>query len=154
MSSNEERFWAKVDKSGECWEWTAGKNAQGYGVIRIDGQRTKAHRASYAFDNGPIPEGLIIDHVCRNTGCVKPTHLRVVTSKQNSENLDGPHSHNVTSGVRGVYRTQNNKWQARVTHGGVIHSAGYFHTIPEAEAAVIALRNRLFTHNDADRRAS
>lgn len=154
MSAFEDRFWQKVDKSGECWTWTAAVTTWGYGVIKDSGKMKKAHRLAYEFDNGTIPDGLHIDHICRNRACVKPAHLRAVTQKQNNENLDGPHGHNVTSGVRGVYQGRNGRWQARVSHNGKIYSAGYYATIPEAEAAVIAKRNELHTHNDADRRDS
>lgn len=151
MSGFEYNFWQKADKSGECWNWNASKNRFGYGTMRVGPKVKKAHRLAYEFDNGPIPEGLVIDHICRNRSCVKPAHLRIATQKQNGENLDGAHSHNVNSGVRGVYKHRN-KWQARTTHGGKIYSGGLFPSIEEAEAAVIALRNRLHTHNDADRR--
>jgi len=147
-----ERFWSHVEKTEGCWNWTANKNSFGYGTMRHDSKLKKAHRISYELANGPIPDGLHIDHICRTRHCVKPAHLRLATPKQNLENLDGPHSHNVTSGVRGVYKARNNKWQARVTHNGKIYSAGHHATVPEAEAAIIAKRNELFTHNDADRR--
>lgn len=151
MSSDEYRFWSKVQQQPEgCWEWAAGRNHLGYGVFTIGRKRIKAHRAAYQFDNGPIPEGIDIDHICRNRGCVKPAHLRPVTAKQNAENLSGAHGHNVTSGVRGVYK-ERDKWRARVTHNGKIYTAGVHATIAEAEAAVIALRNQLFTHNNLDR---
>ena len=150
MSSFEFKFWENVDQSGTCWIWSGCTNRQGYGVTRHNGKPAKAHRVAYSFDNGAIPEGMVIDHICHNTSCVKPAHLRLATQKQNLENLGAVHSHNVTSGVRGVYHHRG-KWQARVTHNGKIHSAGIHSTIALAEAAVIALRNELFTHNDLDR---
>jgi hypothetical protein len=59
---------------------------------------------------------------------------------------------NRSSGVRGVYwEEERNCWVARVGHHGVRLSAGRFATLADAEAAVIAKRNELFTHNDADR---
>jgi len=152
MSTSTARFWAKVDKSGECWNWTAATNTYGYGVVRDGGKVKKAHRVSFEMQGESIPEGMVIDHICRNPRCVRPAHLRIATTKQNLENLDGAHGHNVNSGVRGVYKTRDNKWQARVTHNGKIYTAGTHHTIQSAEEAVILLRNTLHTHNDADRR--
>lgn len=153
----QQRFWPKVEKTDGCWEWTASKNKFGYGQIAAGttaaGKKKVlgAHRVAYEMTYGPIPEGLDIDHACRNRGCVKPTHLRAVTTKQNCENLAGAQSNNVSSGVRGVYRTREGKWLARVTHNGKQYRAGIYETIPEAEAAVLAKRLELFTHNELDR---
>lgn len=83
----EERFWSKVDKSGDCWIWTAGTR-RGYGQFYKDGRHQPSHRVSFESANGPIPEGLVVDHICRNPSCVRPTHLRAVTQRQNL--LHGP----------------------------------------------------------------
>ena len=149
--SIEDRFWSKVDKTGDCWIWTAGKNNFGYGGFCINQKVYKAHRVSYEWANGSLPADGLVDHICRNTSCVNPSHLRLVTAKENVENVKGPAKHNKSSGVRGVSRHGKGRWQARTTHNGKSYTAGTFATIAEAEAAVIALRNRLFTHNDADR---
>lgn len=83
----EERFFAKVRQTGassieSCWEWTASK-VHGYGQFyapQPDGQRrTMAHRWAYEFLRTEIPEGLHMDHLCRNPGCVNPWHLEPVT---------------------------------------------------------------------------
>jgi hypothetical protein len=146
-----DRFWAKVDKSGDCWNWTAGSIPNGYGHFFGAGRRAiGAHRYSFELANGPIPKGLVIDHICRNKKCVNPAHLRAVTIKQNGENMS-PKGYGA-SGVRGVtYNARKKKWQARVTHHGRHYFGGLFETLTQAEAAVVALRNRLYTHNDLDR---
>jgi hypothetical protein len=78
-----ERFWAKVDQSGECWVWTASANNVGYGWF-WDGQRNQlAHRWAYELLVGPIPDGLQLDHLCRNRRCVRPDHLEAVTRREN-----------------------------------------------------------------------
>lgn len=81
------RFVAKIDIRGpqECWEWTGSRTTAGYGDINFtDGPHTYAHRVAYEMHNGPIPEGLQIDHLCRNRGCVNPEHLEPVTNRENT----------------------------------------------------------------------
>lgn len=152
--STEDRFWQKVAKTETCWEWTGAKNPEGYGVIRVDNKPTKAHRYSYELATGLIPAGKFIDHKCHKPWCVNPDHLRPATHKQNLENHRGA-NRNSESGVRGVMRDHAaNKWIGYVMHNRKNHCAGSFDTIQQAEAAVVALRNRLHTHNDRDRSAA
>ena len=66
-----------------CWEWVGAANNHGYGQIRIAGKTTYAHRLMFERVNGPIPEGLHLDHLCRNPPCVNPAHLEVVTCREN-----------------------------------------------------------------------
>ena len=68
---------------GYCWAWTACINSKGYGCIAVAGKSQLAHRVSYELVVGPIPDGLQIDHLCRNTVCCNPDHLEPVTAKEN-----------------------------------------------------------------------
>lgn len=66
-----------------CWEWTAATVNTGYGTVYHDGAMRLAHRVSYERHIGPIPNGLVLDHLCRNVRCVNPAHLEPVTNLEN-----------------------------------------------------------------------
>jgi len=83
----------KVRPSG-CIEWTGGTNGAGYGMFFVDwaggkNVRMLAHRWAYEYDNGPIPDGLHLDHLCRNPICVNPEHLEAVTQRENTLRGEG-----------------------------------------------------------------
>ena len=80
---DEARFWSYVEKTDGCWEWTGAKDGDGYGHLTIAGRVVGAHRFAYELLVGPIPEGLEIDHLCRNRACVKPADLEPVTRAEN-----------------------------------------------------------------------
>jgi len=66
-----------------CWEWTAGINNRGYGMVQTDGRTEPAHRVIYQLLGGIIPPGMHVDHLCRNRSCVRPSHLEPVTVSEN-----------------------------------------------------------------------
>jgi hypothetical protein len=79
-----ERFFEKVDASGDCWEWTASLDDHGYGRFSLGrGKVTKAHKALWEMLHGPVPDGLELDHLCRNPKCVRPDHVEPVTHREN-----------------------------------------------------------------------
>ena len=104
--SLEERFWAKVDKNGSifkdlgpCWTWTASLTTAGYGKFGItNGRAVEAHRVAYELIMGPVPEGLCLDHLCRNRMCVNPDHLEPVTLVENFKR--GIDSHPASNATR------------------------------------------------------
>jgi hypothetical protein len=90
--SAEQRFWQYVDKTEDCWNWTGWTYRHGYGGFRPGGRGDPngyAHRFSYEATLGPIPDGLEIDHLCRNRRCVRPDHLEPVTHAENHRRRRG-----------------------------------------------------------------
>lgn len=68
-----------VDAKTRCWNWIGIIEKNGYGRVRHNGRSCWAHRVIYEMFRGPIPLGLELDHLCRNTRCVNPDHLEPVT---------------------------------------------------------------------------
>jgi len=66
-----------------CWIWTGYRHKQGYGRLRVGGKLRLAHVWAWVQANGPVPEGMELDHLCRNPGCCNPAHLEPVTHLEN-----------------------------------------------------------------------
>jgi hypothetical protein len=84
-----ERFWAKVDvdPTTECWAWTGHRIPTGYGRVWVAGRQQFTHRFAFASLVGGLPDwtstGLELDHLCRNRGCCNPSHLELVSHREN-----------------------------------------------------------------------
>lgn len=81
-----ERLLSKVlvSPATGCWNWLGYCNQNGYGRISINRKLTVVHRVSYEAHRGPVPEGLCLDHLCRNRACINPDHLEPVTGIENT----------------------------------------------------------------------
>ena len=75
------RFWRKVSPApaDACWMWHGAANSEGYGNVGRNGKTYLAHRVAYEITNGPVPEGMDLDHLCMVRLCVNPAHLEAVT---------------------------------------------------------------------------
>ncbi|MCT9090599.1 HNH endonuclease [Streptomyces sp. ASQP_92] len=79
-----DRFLARLtDTERGCWEWIGTRDRYGYGQMWVDGRYRSTHRLAYERLRGPIPDGLEIDHLCRNRACANPDHLEPVTHRTN-----------------------------------------------------------------------
>jgi hypothetical protein len=92
----EKRFWkkVKVHQPAGCWRWKGTLDRLGYGSFWIAGKNYRAHRLAYTLLIGAIPDGLQLDHLCRNPSCVNPDHLQPVTNRENLARSQAP-SHRV-----------------------------------------------------------
>jgi len=103
-----EFFWARVNKSDGCWEWTGRKMYFGYGSIRLyrNAPQISSHRASWQIHFGEIPEGLCVLHRCDNPSCVRPDHLFLGTIQDN----------NMDAKQKGRAKVASKGWQRNKTH--------------------------------------
>lgn len=80
------RLWHRsTHQDSGCYQWRGSLCRGGYGKLKVDGRTEKTHRVAYEHFVGPIPEGMELDHLCRNRACWNPQHLEPVTGTENTE---------------------------------------------------------------------
>jgi len=118
-SSLRARFWTKVDKSGDCWLWTAARWDTGYGQFMVGGKLRGAHRVSYELAKGPIPAGMLVCHTCDNPRCVRPSHLWLGTVRDNAQ--DAARKGRTASGDRNGKRLHPERYPHGDNHPMRLH---------------------------------
>lgn len=144
-----ERFWSKVDKSGECWLWTSTRNRRGrYGHFTLKGRKYLAHRIAWFAAGNFIPAGKVLDHTCGEPTCVRVEHLRVITQGQNTQNVKGAYKNNAT-GTRGV-TFRRGKYVAQAQLDKKRYYLGQYDTLDEADVIVRAWRREHMEYSVMD----
>lgn len=109
-------FWSRVKKGPGCWEWSGYRDLLGYGVIKKNGRRVKAHRVAYWITFGPAIKPFICHH-CDNPSCVRPDHLFEGTSEDNNRDRDVKGRHGVgytwSKESREQHWLRRKPWRAR-----------------------------------------
>lgn len=82
-----ETVWTRlaISHPAACWPFVGGLTTKGYGQFYFAGRKHLAHIVAWELTNGPVPDGLQLDHLCRNPACANPAHLEPVTSRENTE---------------------------------------------------------------------
>lgn len=84
------RFESYIDRQTDgCWPWMGALHKDGYGIFNVSARTWLAHRWAYEQFVGPVPDGLELDHLCRNRRCVNPAHLEPVLHRENVRRGDG-----------------------------------------------------------------
>ena len=135
----EEAFSARTEQAGECTIWTGARSKAGYGQLRVAGRAVYAHRFAYERTHGPIPEGMVVDHICHTPACVNAAHLRLATHRQNIANRSGAQRGRTQDLPRGVVQ-HGARYRARAAW----KSLGVFATPGEASLAAEAGRRAAY----------
>lgn len=102
---------------GPCLQWTGSlKTRWGYGQFLYEGRNRSAHAAAWEMERGPVPAGMTLDHLCRNTSCVRVSHMEVVTGRENQRRAVAARTHCRNGheyAVVGMYPLKNGRRRCR-----------------------------------------
>ena len=129
------RFWSKVDKSGDCWEWTGVTTPEGYGRFvvwyRTENQLIGAHRVSIYLD-GRDPRGKVVRHTCDNPSCVNPNHLILGTIQDNIQDRSDRNRQAVGEKVHTSKLTKEQVLEIRASNKSITELTEQFNVSPWA----------------------
>lgn len=149
FSTTEDSFKGRIapDSESGCLLWTGSTTHNGYGRLWVGTKNVRAHRYAWERVNGPIPEGLVIDHMCWNRACVNVEHMRLLTAGQNQQNRQGAQDGS-KSGLRNVYLSKDkSKWRVSVRVSGKDIHGGYFTDKEEAARVAAEMRAELLPYS-------
>lgn len=138
------RFDSYCQEEGECLVWKKGRHSEGYGLFTFENRSVYAHRYVYERENGPVPDGMFVDHICHNRACVLPEHLRLATPAQNAYNRSGSTRGRRVDLPRNVYLTPSGRYVVIIRKGRRGYNFGTYDTPEEASAVAERKRQELF----------
>ena len=142
LPAPDESFSSRTRREGECLMWTGSINPRGYGTFKVGERSLGPHRYAWELANGPIPEGMQVDHTCWNRSCVEVAHLRLATNAENSRSLKSARP-NSTTGVRNVSYSRG-RFVVRLKKNYKNYHFGSYATIEEAAKVARRKRRELF----------
>lgn len=149
-----ERFWERLDRSGECWTWSGAATPYGYGKTTWRGVHVYAHRLAFELANGAVPEGMFVCHRCDNPTCCRPDHLFLGTPSDNVADRDEKGRHGTKA--KGVPRlTNGDVIAARRRYAEGEHIAAIARSLGRSDRAIWAVvsgRSRRNVTSDAPKR--
>jgi hypothetical protein len=139
----QERFWGKVDKSGDCWLWVGARDGRGYGKLQV-GTMAKpklanAARLSYEIAYGPIPDKAYVLHRCDVRSCIKPEHLFLGDAATNMADMVAKNRQRKGEGVASAKLTRRDVSLIRSLYEGGVKQTQLARTFGVSGATINAI---------------